>query len=416
MLFRTWQRAFIAGIADEGDDDASLDETLRGVDNGGLVTAAAAVAAGGAAPVLNAGAQRRRNTRLRKGYKLLFKHVENESIRSRFETEARNNGELCWNILDAECAAPEDEMVSEQIKAIIQGATILHVCGYIESSVTLFSRYLTHTNGKIQPVNSRLSEHELSVKMLSAISSAAPHLKVAADCELKAGVGARSFVHPAGHPLAGQRSLAAIVAHFDPLWQSQIEGGLIARKAATKTGTGGITTRVDGMAAEPDSLRDEQFSEAFVAQMMNERLCWNCLGAGHIGDQCPSDKRDRSIASMILLLQRIASRNANRSGQQRFGPRQATPTARSVRPRPPNAGSARRVQGFLLDDGTFVHNNDDTSDDGHNAVSSPSPEAAPEAAVSPDGVPTEADAANVELHNDPDEFDVYDADVIGSDD
>ena len=60
-----------------------------------------------------------------RGYKLLCKHVENEAIRSRFETEAHGNGELCWNILDAECATPEDEMVSEQLKSTIQGSTIL---------------------------------------------------------------------------------------------------------------------------------------------------------------------------------------------------------------------------------------------------------------------------------------------------
>ena len=33
--FRLWQQAYIAGVADEGDDDAGLDQTLRGTDPGG---------------------------------------------------------------------------------------------------------------------------------------------------------------------------------------------------------------------------------------------------------------------------------------------------------------------------------------------------------------------------------------------
>ena len=42
--FRLWQQAYIAGVADEGDDDAGLDQTLRGTDPGGPLWPAALAA------------------------------------------------------------------------------------------------------------------------------------------------------------------------------------------------------------------------------------------------------------------------------------------------------------------------------------------------------------------------------------
>ena len=84
-LFRLWQQAFRAGVADELDDDSSLDETADGTDLGGdqSVAVLAAMGAGNPLPVLNAAESARRRKRLRKLYKLLHKHVENEEIRTR---------------------------------------------------------------------------------------------------------------------------------------------------------------------------------------------------------------------------------------------------------------------------------------------------------------------------------------------
>ena len=54
-LFRLWQQAFRAGVADELDDDSSLDETADGTDLGGdqSVAVLAAMGAGNPLPVLN---------------------------------------------------------------------------------------------------------------------------------------------------------------------------------------------------------------------------------------------------------------------------------------------------------------------------------------------------------------------------
>ena len=132
--FRLWQQAFLAGIADEGDDDAGLDQTLKGTDPGGPLwpAALAAAAAGNPAPAHGAAAQARRAKRLRKAYKLLYKHVENEEIRTRFVNEGENDGRACWTILDEECAAPEDEMITTELKTTIANSTILGVAGHQE--------------------------------------------------------------------------------------------------------------------------------------------------------------------------------------------------------------------------------------------------------------------------------------------
>ena len=155
--FRLWQQAFLAGVADEVDDDAGLDETLLGTDPGGpnWPAALAAAAAGNPAPAHGNAAQTRRRKRLRKTYKLLYKHVENEEIRSRFVNEGLNDGHACWGILEEECAAPEDEMITTEIKTTISNATILGVSGHQEDSITRYSRWLGHMNGKISPVADR---------------------------------------------------------------------------------------------------------------------------------------------------------------------------------------------------------------------------------------------------------------------
>jgi len=117
-------------------------------------------------------------------------------------------------------------MITTEIKTTISNATILGVSGHQEDSITRYSRWLGHMNGKISPVADRVSEHDLSIKLLTSISAAAPHLKLEADKELKAPVGSRVHVYPNGHARAGQRNFSMISAYFDPLWRSQIEGGL----------------------------------------------------------------------------------------------------------------------------------------------------------------------------------------------
>ena len=159
--------------------------------------------AGNPLPILNAAESARRRKRLRKLYKLLYKHVKNEEIRTRF-IGTNSDGRLCWLILEEECAAPEDEMVTTQIKSEITNSTILGIAGFQEDSITRFSRWMQHKNGKIMPAAARVSEHDLCVKILTSISASAPHLKLEADKELKAPPGLGMHVYPGGHALAGQ--------------------------------------------------------------------------------------------------------------------------------------------------------------------------------------------------------------------
>ena len=65
-----------------------------------------------------------------------------------------------------------------------------------------------------------------SLCFMQSIGAASPHLAVFTDEELKAGAGSRKHVYPQSHPTnAGERSLTAIVNHFEPMWKSGIQCG-----------------------------------------------------------------------------------------------------------------------------------------------------------------------------------------------
>ena len=334
--FRAWQEQYTTRVGDEVDDDCGLDDMYLGTDPHGLAVSAALAAGNPMPPPPGGGtaAGRRHIKRSRKAYKLLYVHVENAAIRTRFQNEARHNARLAWLILEAECVSPEDEMVTADIKLRILNSTIISVCGIVPDSLTLYQRWLIHENGKIQPAGNRLSEHDLCTLTLQQISATSAHLKVDADKELKAPAGSRVHVHPVGHPSAGQRSMNSLVDHFGALWQSQVTSGNLARRAATSTGHGGISTRVDGMSAEVTE-EELQMYDGFTMEQIRERACWNCFGAGHVKDDCPSEARKRELGGHIALLTSINDRNRERGSS--FGP-----PSSATRGPPPRSGAAPR--------------------------------------------------------------------------
>ena len=122
------------------------------------------------------------------------------------------------------------------LKADVRSLTILGSVGYNKDSISLFRRELSDVNGIIPQPNDRIPEHELCLIMLKNISKAAPHLAAMSDGELKAPPAERTLVYPPTHPLAGLRSITAIVAHFEPLWKAAIERGAVPLRVASKKG------------------------------------------------------------------------------------------------------------------------------------------------------------------------------------
>ena len=138
-----------------------------------------------------------------------------KNFRDALVREAGTHGRNMWVAYLRECEEAPDEQTTSQIKTEIQSSTILSTVGFRESSVSLYKRHITEKNTTIEPAASRISENDLCVKLLTAIGEAAPHLKLAADTELKAAPTRRVHVYPPTHANAGARSLSAIVTYFD---------------------------------------------------------------------------------------------------------------------------------------------------------------------------------------------------------
>ena len=87
-------------------------------------------------------------------------------------TEHGGNGRDMWKRLKTECDEPPDEQSVAVLKKEITSATILQTVGFKHNSISSFKLHLDSINAKIEPVNARVSEHDLCVAMLVAIGDA----------------------------------------------------------------------------------------------------------------------------------------------------------------------------------------------------------------------------------------------------
>ena len=305
IKFRPWTNRFLAALSTVNFSTDPLEtfdlvETILGIDEGG-----AAIPPGHVAPIPlpgGAAAARRRATRLKKAYAYIYQYVDCYPLQLRFVSEAPNNGYAAWNILLGECDVPITDLELEDLKRNVRELGILSTVGYNEYSINMFRRALTEANSLIPTPNLRIGESELCLIMLRAIGTASPVLGTISDIELKATPANRQFTHPAGHPQAGQRSLEAIVQHFEPLWKSSMQRGAIPVRAPTMPSNGtNYPTSLDGFAAGIAGARTNG-SLHRPQDTINEPICFNCLGAGHMRGECPSPTKPRSYSAMISLL------------------------------------------------------------------------------------------------------------------
>ena len=127
--FEKFVRDFGAAIAGDGDDDASLEDTMLGMDPGGDA-AGAPVAIGGAA------AARRRAKRLRDLYAALYRHVPEPRLREMMHATARNDGRAVFRMLEANCRQAIDDLELLQMDGDWNSATILNSVGFNVDSIT----------------------------------------------------------------------------------------------------------------------------------------------------------------------------------------------------------------------------------------------------------------------------------------
>lgn len=326
VAFENWERHLVAGIADLGDDDAALEDTLYGLDPGG--DDAAAPPAGGPA------ANRRRLKRLRELYGILYRHVENEDLRL-MASALHRDGRQFWLMLERECRKPITDLELIAMDLAWSQCTILVTVGYVSDSVTAFSRHLQKLNAR-RPVANRKSLNERCTKILDSVSKV-ELFSVEALKELQADAATQRFVFPAGHAQAGQRDYSSLVAYLDSLWRAAFDAGLIKKQVAG-TSSSGVT--VDAFSAQVSHEEEGAHMLARADGSDTEMVCYRCLGAGHAERNCPSQVRSRSFRGQIALLTSLMNKS---DGSQR-GQRSPWVARSSVsRPSGPPGGRGARA-------------------------------------------------------------------------
>ena len=363
LAFFTFADAFLTAIAtiDLRDSNETYDlyETLVGVDDSGEAAPAAPLPTSGVAV-------RRRAKRLKWAFSHLYKHITDDALRRMITNEAHNDGRAAWRIIQRECDQPITELELEEMRQNVRGMTIAHSVGYTEYSVSRFRRALVDENSKIPVPADRITENDLCVIVLNAISKASPHLAPVTDTELKAAPAARQFVYPPTHPYAGLRSLTAIVAHFDPIWRAAVQRGTIPLRApggpranvaqvmATEANDGGAGFDDGGLDLRPGEALAHVAAALAESKPMRtgEVICWNCKGLGHSKAQCPSPRLERSYAAVIAQLSGMAASRGGPSTPVRVGKGRRPPPRRGGRGGGRDAGKPG-VAAYLMDDGTF---------------------------------------------------------------
>jgi len=391
--FEKFVRDFGAAIAGDGDDDASLEDTMLGMDPGGDA-AGAPVAIGGAA------AARRRAKRLRDLYAALYRHVPEPRLREMMHATARNDGRAVFRMLEANCRQAIDDLELLQMDGDWNSATILNSVGFNVDSITLFSRHLNGLNA-LRPAANRKTEDDLTTKFLACVdTNIEATLGHEAKKELRARGGARQFVNAA----TGTRDFQACVTFFDDLWRSHFRSGDI-RPRPRQTAAGGASSRAD---ADVVDDRDADGDAAFLAgggnrkpsfdraRMSSEANCWNCRGFGHMADACPSEKGFRAISDAAALLSNMIPNRPGRGrggfGRGSFGRGRGGPPRRPVR----RFGNARVTldEGLVFDDDGNIFSTDGTYVGSVDTPPPPTPDEEPPAPPPADEPPDDAQVAN----------------------
>ena len=316
--FEQFVRDFGASMAEKGDEDASLYDTMLGIDPGGDDPAAPAAG--------NAAAVRRRVRRLAQLYSHIYRHVPEPRLREMMDAAARNDGRAAFQMLVANCRQQIDDLELLSMNSEFDNATILKNVGYNLDSITNFARYLNGLNAQ-RPIAQRKTEDDLTVKLLACLTSGIEAtLAHEAAKELRADPGNRQFQVAAVAPVAGPPAIPGVPAHrdfqsavtfFDDLWRTKFRSGDI--KARPRGAAGGERNALaDVHLADDDD--DAMVVGGFKrgppisrAELARETICWVCRGFGHLASDCPSKPGFRSITDTIAIL----SNSMNRSNKGR---------------------------------------------------------------------------------------------------
>ena len=188
---------------------------------------------------------------------IFAKHCLNETHAERvrsFRTSAHPAEDAWRDFLATECGGTTPETLEESIKAECREATILGTTGFQVGSIPHFTNWLQAKNNEITDQTHRLSEHELAVILLGAISKTGQgSLSHEARQEYIRAPADRYYQQPnagrgnPGDPPAGARSLSEVQTAFAAMWDAAVHDLAIhPRPKGKRQGGAGNSTRVDG--------------------------------------------------------------------------------------------------------------------------------------------------------------------------
>ena len=332
---RTFRTNFIANLWGDTDEAGwSLAEHLLEQDEGSAANPIAGAAA------YQAKARRLFNTRSKKTFTALRKHIESASFRSALASPAVvGNGLAALALADEWFNGGATNLKLEKQNAEWQNVGLANF-GIHSNSIRMLEQHLQILNEE-RPVGHVYNNNQLGARMLACFTFP-DTLQTDAMKELHTP----TLIVPAGTPgndssgtpLAGQYDIARIVNVYEAYFRSQIDAGRIKLSEAPKQAKPHSSNRVDGLSLEMNEVElvlyecqevDDEGCAVYEVEFSTTRggtevMCWNCGGMGHTQRDkskppgqdwvCPSSKKRRDPKDHIAALTKLA---ATRGGGER---------------------------------------------------------------------------------------------------
>ena len=343
---RIFRKNFITNLWGEVDEAGwSLAEHLLETDEGSPGNPIAGAAA------YQAKATRLYNTRSKKAFALLRKHIEVTSFRAALGDQAiLGSGLAALGLADEWFTGGASNLKLEKQNVEWQSVEISQF-GIHANSIRMLERHLQTLNEE-RPINHVYSDNQLGARLLACFTFPAS-LQADAMKELHTP----TLIHPAGTPgndasglpLAGQYDIQRMVTTYETYFRSQLDAGRIKSADPPKQAKPHTSNRVDGLSLEiapkswPELILyeceevDEDGCATYEVEFANgngsrEMLCWNCQGLGHAQRDkskppgqdwvCPSPKKYRDPKEHIAALTKLAAaRGGGARPRVKFGNR-----------------------------------------------------------------------------------------------
>ena len=337
---RTFRTNFISNLWSEVDEGGwSLAEHLLKTDEGSPGNPIVGAAA------YQTKARRLYNTRSKKVFTAMRKHIEHSSFRA-----AMNNPAVVGNGLAALALADEwfsggaNNLKLEKQNLEWQNVSLAQF-GIHRNTIRMCEQHLQVLNGE-RPTGYIYNDNQLGARLLATFT-----FPDTLQADAMKEMHTPTLLVPAGTPgvdssgtlRAGQYDVARIVTVYEAYFNAQIEAGRVKTVDAPKQSKPHSSNRVDGLSLEiapkhaPEIEMtlyecqevDDDGAEIFEIEFSDgqgttEMICWNCGGLGHAQRDkskpagqdwvCPSPKKRRDPKTHIAALTKLA---ASRGGGTR---------------------------------------------------------------------------------------------------